>query len=128
MIDLENGFMHIRPYLGENLGDIRKAAMTDRHVVLNPTQYVEKHGEIVGALDISSCVPVLVWMHTAKTKIQDSIEVMRFYENFVAGHSVPTHKTILLPCPLTSPFLKYLQNPKLGYASAGQCELFVKKV
>lgn len=126
MINLENGFIHVRPYLGGNLGAIQKAAMLDNHTVMAPTQYIEKHGEIVGALEISTSIPVLVWMDTKKTTIRDSIEVMRFYENFVFGHNTP-HKTILLPCSITSPYIEYLRNPKLGYVSGGQFELFVKK-
>lgn len=126
MIELPEKFLHIKPYIGGNLGAIQKVAQLDNHTVMNPTQVIERNGEIIGALEISSSVPVLVWMDTKKTTIRDSIEVMRFYENFIFAHNVP-NKTILLPCSLTSPYIEYLRNPKLGYISGGNFELFVKK-
>lgn len=117
-------FISIRPFTGIDEVPVSQAAEQNAHSVLAPSHVVLKEGKIVGALEIATSIPVLVWAHTEKMGIRDSLDVMRFYENLVFGTG---NKRIILPCKKNSPFLPYLKNPKSGYVDCGEFNFFLKK-
>lgn len=114
--------MTIRPIATlEEMEQVFAQAKEDGHSLVAPSLAVTEKGEVRGAI---SFIPMaLVWMHTQRNKIRDSLAVKTFLENHVASNGA---RYLCLPCVQSSPYFPFMEQWE--YVNVGSYNLFVKGV
>lgn len=103
----------IQPFSLNDAEELQKAAQRDGHGVAAPTHIVVKERNIIGYLSLAVVPTVLLWLDSEHCLVRDSIQVVNFYEEYMARHKQPG---FLLPVPKDSPMQPYVE--KVGYQLA----------
>lgn len=115
--------LSIRPTKQEDLNEMVTLARADNHEIIMPTHTVRKGETMLGYLSIAAMPTVLVWMHTQRTQVRDSLGVLSFFEGMVAASGA---SGLILPVMEHSPYRPLIE--KVGYVNAGNASFLIKKL
>jgi len=109
----------------EDTERIRLAAHREGASPVVSTHYIDKDGEIVGALSIGAITQVFAWIGHG-LKVRESLQIQAFIEGTVAKRiqetGMPPVYSVLVDKP--SRLIKLM--PKVGYVPFGDVSLFIK--
>lgn len=106
----------------EQLDAVYQAAKANQEGIIDPTHYVEKDGEIVGAISVAVACSSW-WMHTEKTGPRDSLATFQVLEALMEDRGI---KSYLMPCEERSPFYKIME--RVGFKKLlGSWSIFKKE-
>lgn len=116
-----DGRVHIRPYGAEDASRLEVAAAADNHGVAAPSHVICRGREIIGYLSIGTVPSVYMWLDSKAMHARDTVDVVNFYENYIAGSGA---SGFFLPVPDASPLRPFVE--KLGYNLVAKTTLFFK--
>lgn len=114
--------LKIKPILDQKLAEcVMKASRENGHLIFQPTHYVEKNGDIIGAFNVGQVPISTFWMHTEKAQIRDSFTTITVAENIARARR---DNIILLLSKPESPFSRLISQ--IGYAQMDSFNLNYK--
>lgn len=129
---MEHKHTYMRAVGPEDLAQLEALAREDGHEAVRPTHVFvriaeDRSEELIGCVSLGVMPTVLPWFHTERCKARDSLFLIDVMENVLAELMRRTgQEYICVPVAKGSPFEKVMG--RLGYASAGEFSLQLKKV
>lgn len=99
---------------------VEPLAKSDGHELVLPSHLVLKNTEVIGSLSLGRVPLALVWLHTKKATVRDTLNTLNFMENAMAQVA----PTWCIPCPSTSPLFAYVE--KGGYFNGATGAMYFK--
>ena len=107
----------------EELAYVVETARVDGHGSLGVTHIIERDKDLIGHLSMCGIPLVLVWLHTKKAKIRDSLRILDFCENTIRNSGATG---MLVPCSKSSPFFTSMEG--LGFSKGDEMTMFWKSL
>lgn len=103
--------------------DVMSAGKEDDHNLTWPTHYIEKNGEISGAVSIIDVPIISCWAHTQKMNARDSLMVHNIVDTLLIEKG---KYQWFIACGDNSPFVNKME--RFGYSDKWPTNLFYKDV
>lgn len=93
---------------------VLEQAAKNGHLLIQPTHYIQKNQELIGAFNLARLPVCNFWMHTERAQIRDSLIAMNVGENLLAAQN---QEILTVLCTKDSPFRSLIE--RLGYKQMG---------
>lgn len=103
----------------EEEAGVLEAARADSDAICYPTHKVERDGEIIGAASIGRVPLLLLWSHSQKVRVRDSLHLKRIYDSIMETRGAPRY---FVACNEHSPYHPHMRS--LGFKPIWKTVIF----